>query len=287
MRFTSNTYSCLMSNLYAFQGQENDDEIKGDGNSVNYKYRMHDPRLGRFFAIDPLASKYPYNSVYAFSENRVLDAIELEGLEAFFIHGTASSPSRWNQKAINVIKSLTNNHITDAKFSWEDLDGYFNDSEDRHKAALRLVKHIEENRVKGEEITLIGHSHGGNVAIQAAKLWYQKTGEQVNLITIATPTYEDETNKNWEDPGTTEGKKAINDHIHLYNLSDGIQGGFAGGEKYESSSITRQTLVDIYPTYNPGEWLDAHSFDADHPELIQREIDDGCISGKLDKIELK
>ncbi len=40
---------------YGFQGQERDDEIKGNGNSVNYKYRMHDPRLGRFFAVDPLA----------------------------------------------------------------------------------------------------------------------------------------------------------------------------------------------------------------------------------------
>src|SRR5690606_20607467 len=27
-------------------------------NSVNYTYRMHDPRLGRFFAVDPLADKY-------------------------------------------------------------------------------------------------------------------------------------------------------------------------------------------------------------------------------------
>lgn len=65
-----------------FQGQEEDDELKGEGNSVNYTYRMHDPRLGRFFAIDPLASKYPHNSPYAFSENRVIDAIELEGLES-------------------------------------------------------------------------------------------------------------------------------------------------------------------------------------------------------------
>jgi RHS repeat-associated protein len=40
-----------------FQGQERDDEVKGDGNSVNYSYRMHDPRLGRFFAVDPLAAK--------------------------------------------------------------------------------------------------------------------------------------------------------------------------------------------------------------------------------------
>lgn len=66
---------------YGFQGQEKDDEIKGEGNSINYKYRMHDPRIGRFFAVDPLASSYPFYSPYAFSGNRVIDATELEGLE--------------------------------------------------------------------------------------------------------------------------------------------------------------------------------------------------------------
>ena len=64
-----------------FQGQERDDEVKGEGNSVNYKYRMHDPRVGRFFTVDPLAMKYPWNSSYAFSENRVIDGVEFEGLE--------------------------------------------------------------------------------------------------------------------------------------------------------------------------------------------------------------
>jgi RHS repeat-associated protein len=66
---------------YGFQGQEKDDEVRGEGNSVNYKYRMHDPRIGRFFAIDPLAPEYPHNSPYAFSENRLIDGVELEGLE--------------------------------------------------------------------------------------------------------------------------------------------------------------------------------------------------------------
>jgi RHS repeat-associated protein len=66
---------------YGFQGQEKDNELKGEGNSLNYEYRMHNPRVGRFFAVDPLAAKYPYNSTYAFSENRVIDGVELEGLE--------------------------------------------------------------------------------------------------------------------------------------------------------------------------------------------------------------
>jgi hypothetical protein len=58
-----------------------DDEIKGEGNSINYEYRMHDPRIGRFFAVDPLAPKYPHYSPYQFSGNRPIDCVELEGLE--------------------------------------------------------------------------------------------------------------------------------------------------------------------------------------------------------------
>lgn len=66
---------------FGFQGQEKDDEIKGAGNSVNYTFRMHDPRLGRFFSRDPLANSFPWNSPYAFSENKVINATELEGRE--------------------------------------------------------------------------------------------------------------------------------------------------------------------------------------------------------------
>lgn len=66
---------------YGFQGQEKDDELKGEGNSMNYTFRMHDPRVGRFFAVDPLTYKYPFYTPYQFSGNRVIDMIELEGLE--------------------------------------------------------------------------------------------------------------------------------------------------------------------------------------------------------------
>lgn len=67
---------------YGFQGEEKDDEVKGEGNSISYKYRIHDTRVGRFLSIDPLEKDYPWNSPYAFSENRVIDMIELEGAES-------------------------------------------------------------------------------------------------------------------------------------------------------------------------------------------------------------
>jgi len=58
-----------------------DDEIKGDGNSYAYEYRVHDSRLGRFLSMDPLSKKYPFYSPYQFCGNRLINAIEIEGLE--------------------------------------------------------------------------------------------------------------------------------------------------------------------------------------------------------------
>ncbi|MCH2046499.1 MAG: hypothetical protein MK212_20455 [Saprospiraceae bacterium] len=71
-------------NRFGFQAQEEDPEL-WEG-ATNYKYRMHNPRTGRFFSVDPLDASYPWNSSYAFSENRVIDAIELEGAESTSTH---------------------------------------------------------------------------------------------------------------------------------------------------------------------------------------------------------
>ncbi len=56
-------------NLHAtkrgYQESERDDDVKGDGNSYTTFYRMHDPRLGRWFSTDPVFQPWqsPYNSM--------------------------------------------------------------------------------------------------------------------------------------------------------------------------------------------------------------------------------
>jgi hypothetical protein len=45
--------------------------------------------IGRFMSIDPLAEKYAYQSHYNFSENRVIDGRELEGLEVVLLKDSA------------------------------------------------------------------------------------------------------------------------------------------------------------------------------------------------------
>ncbi|MGB2136553.1 MAG: RHS repeat domain-containing protein, partial [Flavobacteriaceae bacterium] len=67
------------NNLKTYQGQE----FTGDLglNTHEWKYRMSDPAIGRFWQIDPLAEDYTYNSTYAFQENKMGMGVELEGLE--------------------------------------------------------------------------------------------------------------------------------------------------------------------------------------------------------------
>ncbi len=64
---------------YGFNGMENDNELKGDGNSVDFGARMYDPRLGRFFALDPRIKDFPYWSPYLFAANNPIRFIDVNG----------------------------------------------------------------------------------------------------------------------------------------------------------------------------------------------------------------
>jgi hypothetical protein len=84
------TYTAESVYRYGFQAQEEDTEL-WEG-AINYKYRVEDPRLGRFFSVDPLYKDFPWNSNYAFSENKLIDGIELEGLEHISVHDSGVDP---------------------------------------------------------------------------------------------------------------------------------------------------------------------------------------------------
>jgi RHS repeat-associated protein len=76
--FNSNSYD------YGFNGQLKDDEIAGSGNSISFSFRQYDPRLGRMWAVDPLAPDYPFWTPYAFAGNMPIWAGDSEGLQPKF-----------------------------------------------------------------------------------------------------------------------------------------------------------------------------------------------------------
>ncbi|MRG44747.1 hypothetical protein GFS24_06460 [Chitinophaga sp. SYP-B3965] len=66
---------------YGFNGKENDNEVKGEGNQQDYGFRVYDPRLGRFLSEDPLKKDFPWYTPYQFAGNKPIWAKDLDGLE--------------------------------------------------------------------------------------------------------------------------------------------------------------------------------------------------------------
>ena len=64
------------NNYKQYQSQEFTEDL--ELNIHEWKYRISDPTIGRFWQIDPLAEDYVYNGTYNFAENRVIDGNELE-----------------------------------------------------------------------------------------------------------------------------------------------------------------------------------------------------------------
>jgi RHS repeat-associated protein len=66
---------------YGFNGKENDNEVKGEGNQQDYGFRIYDPRAGKFLSVDPITAQYPELTPYQFASNRPIDGIDLDGKE--------------------------------------------------------------------------------------------------------------------------------------------------------------------------------------------------------------
>lgn len=74
----SGVFILRTQNVYQYKHQSQ--ELQETG-FYSFKWRNYMPDVGRFFNVDPLSEKYAYQSHYNFSENRVVDGRELEGLE--------------------------------------------------------------------------------------------------------------------------------------------------------------------------------------------------------------
>jgi hypothetical protein len=194
----------------------------------------------------------------------------------------------------------------------------WNSKSDRAKAADAMVKAIMV-RVKenggSEDVTLIGHSHGGNVAIQAVPGLRKALDDagykdvKINLVTVATPADNKAGSK--ENPATYS--TMINKHIHLWNEKDAIQksgaNAFNTDIEYKNGLMNVPEKVDVFSkTYNNGftqnvqldvsklysgelakvagitigynNGVGAHSVDVNNPEVVKGAID----SGKIPKI---
>ena len=86
----NNVINGTENNYKTYQGQERTEDL--GLNVLEFKWRIHDPAIARFWQIDPLSESFVYNSTYAFSENSPIGFFELEGLEKISIHSASFAP---------------------------------------------------------------------------------------------------------------------------------------------------------------------------------------------------
>ena len=91
------------SYVFGYQGSLKDDGIKGSGNSYTTKFRLLDVQRGQWDTRDKLFKKYPGWSPYAFSQDRVIDGVDLEGKEFFKITDYANAKGQITQTKIQVV----------------------------------------------------------------------------------------------------------------------------------------------------------------------------------------
>ncbi len=219
---------------YLFNAKEFDEET----GLYYYGARYYESRLSLWMSVDPLSSYNPFNNenyidgehnggvynnmnlgIYSYCYQNPIKLKDPDGRQVVAVHGTNSDNSTWKQRQ----------QITDyAAKKFGNTKGYFgfnwsggNYASSRTKAAYELISKIKEIRPRyspTEPITIVGHSHGGNVGIETINIMVNMPefdGIKINLITINTPVR--------SDYQLSDKAKSRVGHINIYDTKDPIQ----------------------------------------------------------------
>ena len=202
---------------YKFNGKELDEET----GLYYYGARYMNPVTSMWYGVDQLAEKYVMSGSYVYCLGNPVKLFDPDGKKGILVHGTRSQNTTWkDQKGINMaIGKFFNDKGINDSFNWS--GGNFRYY--RSKAAGELINHIKDQINSGEiapdePITLIGHSHGGNVIIEASNMMMKMPefeGRQINILTINTPVR--------SDYQLSEKAKNRVTHVNVYDSLDPIQ----------------------------------------------------------------
>ena len=80
MLMVGRKYSQSVSYRYGFNGKEKDNDIEGEGNSIDYGARILDTRIGsRWMSADPHLKKYPNESPYLYAGGNPIYFLDPDG----------------------------------------------------------------------------------------------------------------------------------------------------------------------------------------------------------------
>ncbi|WP_438448068.1 DUF6531 domain-containing protein [Gorillibacterium sp. sgz5001074] len=205
------------NNVYSYTGYQYDW-------STGLQYaqaRYYLPGVGRFISKDTYEGEItnPQSlNLWTYVHNNPMKYTDPTGHKVWLIHGTFSSGDTWTPEFVTYVEDLFNE--TSGKLNWSGK----NKDEARSEAAEEALNEVYEwhKNNPDDPIRIVGHSHGGNVAILLTNLLAEKGMKVDTLITVATPVREYKLD--------TE----VGQHIQMYNNRDIVQmdmGGYDFGWK--------------------------------------------------------
>jgi len=203
---------------------------------VYLRNRYYDPSIGRFISEDPIQDGVNW---YVYANSNPVAFVDPMGLAIWLIHGTnlnndPSPQDTWKSNFREYISEQFDGEKV-LEGNWEGGNSVGSRKEGAEKIYKEIKTYIDEN--PDEPIRLIGHSHGGNVAIMVTNLLAEDGYDVDNLITIATPVRGYKLDKDVD----------VGQHINVYNTKDQVQ--INGGSIWLLGAATRKfgnaTNIDV------------------------------------------
>ncbi|MBO9203113.1 MULTISPECIES: HYD1 signature containing ADP-ribosyltransferase family protein [Niastella] len=171
---------------YGFNGKENDNEVKGEGNQQDYGMRVYDPRLGRFLSVDPLQKTFPGLTPYQFASNGPVTNIDLDGLERYYYL------YEWRSKTgLSLVKKYVQNN--EPTFANEIYDMGLNVNSRWEMAMSERVKEYDGAPIRSlsKGIFVRYYDDNNNVIGDKEYIWHiqlQKADHQKNIQDLQNPS---------------------------------------------------------------------------------------------------
>jgi RHS repeat-associated protein len=200
--------------------------------------RYYNQNVGMFTSPDPavlavggnskltqlLLSDPQQQNAYSYARNNPLKYKDPTGLLSIIIPGTNYETSAWNmnggaaQSFINGVSSALGENRSTMVVNSKSVWSGDNTDAARQQAASQIIDYVNNySFADGEQLNIIGHSHGGTIGIMVANGVNRKVD---TLLTLGTPV---------RDKNAVDGSK-VGRHINGYSWIDPIQS--RGGTNY-------------------------------------------------------
>jgi len=178
-----------------------DNEVKGEGNSLDFGERIYDPRLGRMLSIDKLSVKFPGESNYVFSGDNPIFFTDIAG--NFKWPGDKKQQRMYEKKYPMFTKYMKEN-MKEILNSKRIMDALYKNS-----AGALSPDQIAKDIKYGEGPTLIPDLVNVGGMIKKGKVDYNKKDHAKSTMRI-NPELLDDFEKAMNDPKSTDFTKQSN-----------------------------------------------------------------------------